>query len=281
MGPHRVICGDSTSVDVWQKVMMGESADICWMDPPYNVAYESKLAGSITNDNMGDESFRQFLVDLHTAVFTVMKPGAAIYVAHSDTEGYNFRHAFLAAGFKLSGCLVWRKDSLVLGRSDYQWQHEPILYGWRPGSRHRWYGGRKLTTIQDWGGDPVNQLPDGRWAIQVGDTVLLVSGEAHLEEVPSSVHFHEKPKRSEQHPTMKPVGLIERHLRSSARSGDIVIDACGGSGSTMLAAERMGMSSRLVELDPKFVDVIVRRWQEWTGRRAVHADTGEPFPEVA
>lgn len=157
----------------------------------------------------------------------------------------------------------------MLGRSDYQWMHEPILYGWKPGSKHRWYGGRKLTTVIDHGeGGPIQKSEDGRWMIKVGDSVLFVSGEATLEESPSSIIFHEKPKRSGEHPTMKPVGLIEKMLKSSARAGDIVIDAFGGSGSTLIAADRLGMSARLMELDPKFVDVIVKRWEDFTGRKA-------------
>lgn len=278
LGAHRVLCGDSTSVLDWGNLMKGETADACWTDPPYNVAYESKLAGKIQNDSMGDGKFLAFLTDAFTALFTVLKPGGAIYVAHADTEGYNFRSAFRAAGFKLSGCLVWKKDSLVLGRSDFQWMHEPILYGWKPGSRHRWYGGRKLTTVQDWGGDPVVKREDGSYQIVVGDRILTVSGDAKIEESPSSVFFHEKPKRSSEHPTMKPVGLVERMLKCSARSGDVVIDAFGGSGSTLVAADRLGMSARLMELDPKFVDVIVKRWQNYTGRRAVHGVTGVEFP---
>lgn len=281
LGPHRVICGDSTKAETWAALMGDERADIAFTDPPYNVAYESKLAGKIKNDDMDDSKFRAFLTDAFTAAYGVLKPGAAIYVAHADTEGYNFRHAFRAAGFKLSGCLIWKKDSLVLGRSDFQWMHEPILYGWKPGSRHRWYGGRKLTTVQDWGGDPVVDLGDGRYQITVGERVLTLTGDVKIEETPSSVVFHEKPKRSGEHPTMKPVGLVEKFLRCNARSGDLVIDGFGGSGSTMMAAERLGMSARLIEFDPKFVDVIVRRWQEYTGRRAVHAVTGQQFPEAA
>ena len=279
LGPHRVACGDSTDVGVWDKVMQGEMADACWCDPPYNVAYNSKLAGSIKNDDMGDSEFLDLLRGMFGAMFSVMKPGAAIYVAHADTEGLNFRRAFREAGFKLSGCIIWRKDSLVLGRSDYQWMHEPILYGWKPGSAHKWFGGRKQTTIAEYGNTgPVKQAADGRWVIEVGDTVLVVDGEAKIEESPSSVVFHEKPKRSADHPTMKPVGLIEKQLKFSARPGDIVIDCCGGSGSTMMAAERLGMCARLVELDPKFVDVECQRYFDYTGRVPVHAETGEPFP---
>lgn len=278
-GPHRIGCMDSTSLEAWDQLMQGERADLCITDPPYNVAYESKLAGSIKNDDMSDSNFRAFLFDAYSAMFAMMKPGAPIYVAHADTEGLNFRSTFREAGFKLSGCLIWRKNSLVLGRSDYQWQHEPILYGWKPGAAHRWYGGRKLTTIVEHGeGGPIRRREDGTWVIQVGDQVLVVSGDAKLEESPSSVIYHDKPSRSELHPTTKPISLWERLMRPSARAGDIVIDSFSGSGTTLLAADRMGMIARVAELDPKFVDVAVIRWQQYTGRRAVHALTGEPFP---
>lgn len=282
LGAHRVMCGSSLEPTAWADLMQGELADLCWTDPPYNVAYESKLAGKIKNDDMKDGEFRQFLLDAYVSLFSVMKPGAPIYVAHADTEGLNFRSAFIDAGFKLSGCIIWRKNSLVLGRSDYQWMHEPILYGWKPGSKHRWYGGRKLTTIVEHGeGGAVTRLDDGRWAVRSGDSVLIVSGDAQIEEHPGSVIVHDKPKRSEAHPTMKPVGLVERMLRASGRSGDLVVDAFGGSGTTLIAADRLGMSARLMELDPKFVDVIVQRWQEYSGRRAVHAVTGEAFVSSA
>ena len=277
LGPHRVMCGDSTSPAAWASLMAGEKADAVWTDPPYNVAYESKLAGSIANDDMSDSQFAAFLRDVMNCLAQVMKPGAPIYVAHADTEGLNFRAAFVAAGLKLSGCLIWRKDSLVLGRSDYQWIHEPILYGWKPGSSHRWYGGRKQVTVVDLG-DPVSQLPDGRWAIVVGGRTLVLAPDAVAEELEPSVIDHPKPKRSAAHPTMKPVGLIERMLRNSARPKDIVVDAFGGSGSTLMAAERLGMSARLMELDPRFVDVICARWAHYTGRTPKNLVTGEDFP---
>lgn len=256
-----------------------ERADLCITDPPYNVAYESKLTGSIKNDDMSDVAFRAFLLDSYNAMFAMMKPGSAIYVAHADTEGLNFRSTFREAGFKLSGCLIWRKNALVLGRSDYQWMHEPILYGWKPGSRHRWHGGRKLTTIVEYGeGGPIRKLDDGRYAITVGDQVIVVSSDATVEEHLGSVIFHEKPSRSELHPTTKPIGLWEKLMRPSGRPGDIVMDPFSGSGTTLIAADRMGMIARVSELDPKFVDVAVLRWQHLTGRRAVHAVTGEEFP---
>jgi len=219
----------------------------------------------------------------YDSMFAVMKPGAPIYVAHADTEGLNFRRAFRESGFKLSGCLIWKKNALVLGRSDYQWIHEPILYGWKPGSKHRWYGGRKQVTVQDLGdSSPFTQQADGSWLIRVGDQTLVVSGDAKVQgPQPTSVMHHEKPRRSAEHPTMKPVTLIERMLAFSARSGDLIVDAFGGSGSTLIAAERLGMCARVTELDPKFVDVIVKRWQDYTGRQATLESTGQTFEEVA
>jgi DNA modification methylase len=278
-GPHRVGCGDSLSADFWDRIMEGELADLCVTDPPYNVDYESALAGKIKNDSMKDAEFRAFLLGAYKTMFGILKPGAPVYVAHADTEGLNFRAAFRDAGFKLSGCLIWRKSSLVLGRSDYQWQHEPILYGWKPGAAHRWYGGRKRTTIVEYGEHgPVRQLEDGRWAITVGDSVLVVDGQATIEEMPGSVIYHEKPARSELHPTTKPVGLWEKLAKASSRPGDIVVDQFSGSGTTLIMADRMGLIARVCDLEPKFVDVAVRRWEMLTGRRAVHAITGELFP---
>lgn len=278
-GQHRVACGDSLSLELWDRLMDGRLADLCITDPPYNVDYESALAGKIKNDSMKDAEFRQLLRGAYDVMFAVMKPGAPIYVAHADTEGLNFRGAFKDAGFKLSGCLIWRKNSLVLGRSDYQWQHEPILYGWKPGAAHKWYGGRKRTTIVEWGNDgPVRQLEDGRWAITVGDDVLIVDGAAHIEQAPGTVVFHDKPSRSELHPTTKPVGLWEKLARPSCRPGDIVVDQFSGSGTTLIMCERMGLKARVCDLDPKFADVAVRRWEMFTGKRAVHAVTGEFFP---
>lgn len=270
LGQHRLVCGDSTSLSNLDRLMQGGGADMCWTDPPYNLAYETK-AGKIANDDLSDKEFRQFLVDAFIAAFTALKPGGAIYVAHADTEGLNFRGAFAQAGFKLSGCLVWRKDSLVLGRSDYQWQHEPILYGWKPGKAHRWFGGRKQTTVLDMAmaGTAFKSRPDGKFEIHLGDSVMVVSGDATVEEFLPTVIHEAKPKRSEGHPTMKPVVLVERMLRNNARKGDVVLDLFGGSGSTLMAAERLGMCARLSELDQGYCDVIVKRWEDFTGQKAV------------
>lgn len=239
LGKHRVLRGDSTCPADVERLMAGEQADCVWTDPPYNVAYEG-AAGKIANDDMDAAGFAAFLAAAFGCAFAALRLGAPAYVAHADTEGLAFRRAFVEAGFKLSSCLIWRKNSLVLGRSDYQWQHEPVLYGWKPGAAHSWFGGRDKTTVFD---------------------------------VP-------RPSRSEQHPTMKPVELIERMLACSTKLGSVVLDLFGGSGSTLIACERLGRAARLVELDARFVDVIVRRWQEYTGRKAVLDETGRTFAQM-
>lgn len=276
-GPHKIMCGDSLAPTDWDRLMGTEKADLVWTDPPYNVAYESKLAGSIKNDDMADGDFRDFLLGAYSCLFQVMKPGASIYVAHADTEGYNFRGAFLEAGFKLSGCLIWKKNALVLGRSPYQWIHEPILFGWKPGARHRFFGGRKQVTVTEFG-EPFVKREDGSWAVEIGGQVLVIDGDAKVEGFEGSVVYWDKPSRSEKHPTTKPTGLILKQLRNSGRPKDIVVDAFGGSGSTMIAADQAGMCARLMELDPKFVDVQAQRYFEFTGRVPVHAETGAEFP---
>ncbi len=282
LGHHRVFCGDSTSLDDVEAAMGGQMADACWTDPPYNVNYEGS-AGKIQNDHMGADQFAAFLLDAFVAAFAVLKPGAAAYVAHADTEGLAFRASFKSAGFKLSGCLIWRKNALVLGRSDYQWQHEPILYGWKPGASHRWYGDRKSTTIRDLNEGSVFGLnSDGSVTVRVGQQSLIIRGtDMVVEPVEPTVIECEKPKASADHPTMKPVGLIERMLKNSTRQGDVVLDLFGGSGSTLICCEMMDRHARLVELDPKFVDVIVRRWQEFTGNEAVLESDGRSFAVVS
>jgi DNA modification methylase len=281
-GPHRVLCGDSTSVEAVEAAMGGGAmADAAWTDPPYNVNYEGS-AGKIANDDQGDEQFAAFLLDALVAVFAVLKPGSPIYVAHADTEGLNFRAAFKSAGFKLSGCLIWRKNALVLGRSDYQWQHEPVLYGWKPGASHRWFGGRKATTIADLDGTVFGQNADGSITVRVGQQSLIIRGtDLTAEPVEPTVIEIDRPKASADHPTMKPVALIERMLRNSTRSGDVVLDPFGGSGSTLIACHRLGRHARLVELDGRFVDVIVKRWQEFSGEHAFLEGDGRSFDLVA
>lgn len=239
LGSHRVMCGDSTSVADVERLMDGYKADLIVTDPPYNVAYEGGTAEKLTiqNDSMGAEAFYQFLLAAYGAMFAVAKDGAGLYVFHADSEGVNFRKAMTDAGFKLAQCCVWVKQSLVLGRQDYHWQHEPVLYGWKATSAHRWYSDRKQSTV--WNFD--------------------------------------RPARNDVHPTMKPVALIEYPLCNSSRGGDVVLDLFGGSGSTLIACEKHSRSARLMELDPKYCDVIVRRWQEFTGQQATLAENGSAF----
>lgn len=296
LGPHRLMCGDSTSKADVAKLMNGHQAECLWTDPPYNVDMTAKnemlqKAGKarkdtasfgIKNDAMDDSSFHQFLLDAFARASESLKPGGAAYVAHADSEGLNFRSAFKKSGFKLSGCLIWRKNSLVLGRSDYQWQHEPILYGWKEGAAHRWYGERNKTTIATVAGAPFSQNPDGSWQITVGETTLVVSGkdlQVHQEQ--HTVINEDKPKRNGEHPTMKPVPLVERFLRNSTRVGDLVLDLFGGSGSTLIACEKTARVNCSMELDPKFADVIVRRWQDYTGKPATLEGDGRTFDDLA
>ena len=291
IGDHRVMCGSSLLPGDWGKLMDGELADVCWSDPPYNVDIGGKndaiakaqgrknKTGAILNDSMGDKEFYNFLLAMYQAVFDQMKPGAPIYIAHADSEGINFRTAFRDAGFKLQSVLTWKKNSLVLSRWDYQPISEPIIYGWKPGAAHKWYGGRKQTTFTELGEtSPFQRQEDDTWTVAIGDEVFIVSGDARVEVALSSVISEPKPAKSDLHPTMKPVNLVSRQLRNSARPGNIVIDAFGGSGSTAIAAHQCNMKARLMELDPKYVDVIVTRLQMFTGLQAVHAFTGEVFP---
>lgn len=279
LGAHRVMCGDSTAADAIARLCDG-LVDACWTDPPYNVNYQG-AAGSIANDNLAENDFRQFLTRAMKAAASVMKPGAPIYVAHADTEGLAFREAFRAAGFKLSGCLVWVKPSLVLGRSDYQWRHEPILYGWKPGAAHAWYGGRKQTTVREAGAVPLRIMPDGTVQVDVASRTFVVSGQnLTVEAYDGSVIRAEKPARNAEHPTMKPVALILEMIENSTRRGDRVLDPFGGSGSTLIACHRAGRVARLMELDPKYCDVIVERWQTFTGQTATVEGGGESYEQT-
>jgi site-specific DNA-methyltransferase (adenine-specific) len=230
LGRHRLMCGDSTSIDAVEKLMAGDLADILITDPPYNVAYEggTKEKLTIKNDSMGDDQFRQFLRDAFVSADSVMKQGAVFYIWHADSEGFNFRGACKDAGWKVRQCLIWNKDTMVMGRQDYHWKHEPCLYGWKDGAGHLWAADRKQVTIISC----------------------------------------KRPKRNDIHPTMKPVELIEYQLLNNTKGADIVLDLFGGSGTTLIAAEKNGRVARLMELDPKYCDVIVKRWEDFTGQKA-------------
>jgi site-specific DNA-methyltransferase (adenine-specific) len=240
LGKHRLMCGDSTSIDDMQKLTDNQLVDMWLTDPPYNVAYEGGTGLTIQNDDMGDDQFRQFLRDAYVTADTVLKPGAVFYIWHADSEGYNFRGAAKDAGWKIRQCLIWKKSSLVMGRQDYHWKHEPCLYGWKEGAGHLWAADRKQTTILEF----------------------------------------DKPSRNGEHPTMKPVGLFEYQMLNNTKGGDIVLDSFGGSGTTIIAAEKNGRRGYLMELDPKYCDVIVKRWQEFTGKAATHAESGIPFDSM-
>jgi DNA modification methylase len=249
--------------------MDGKLADMVWTDPPYNVAIEG-VAGKIMNDDMDNESFKTFLLDVYACYFMTLKAGGVIYVAHADSERANFTQCFKDAGFKLSQVLIWVKQSGTLSRQDFNWQHEPILYGWKEGDAHYFCGDFTRTTIID------------------DDIDLKKMTKPQLQELVNSYRTEQKttalrenrPSRSELHPTMKPVNLVQRMIEWSSVQKDIVLDLFGGSGSTLMACTNTGRYARLMELDPKYCDVIIKRWQEFTGKIAVHADTNKPFAEV-
>ena len=269
LGKHRLICGDSTDPFLIEKLFSGDRADAVFTDPPYNVNYEGS-AGKIKNDNMEDLKFRQFLLRAFSVMFRVLRDGAAVYVCHADIEGENFRGAFREAGFKLSGCLVWVKDALVLGRSDYQWQHEPILYGWKPTGAHRWYGDRKSTTVSEFMLEaPLTLVEPNVYRLRLGDQWFQIRGEKlAIDELQTTVARVPRPKKNEDHPTMKPVALIDKMLRNSTKKGNLVFDPFGGSGSTLISCEKHGRTAYLCELEPKFCDVIILRWEQATGKKA-------------
>ena len=224
LGRHRLVCGDATREETYAVLMDGVKANLVITDPPYNVNYKGS-AGKIKNDNMANDKFYKFLLAAFKNMESVMAPDASIYVFHADTEGLNFRRAFADAGFYLSGCCIWKKQSLVLGRSPYQWQHEPVLYGWKKNGKHQWYTGRKETTIWEF----------------------------------------DKPKKNGDHPTMKPIPLLAYPIQNSSMANSVVLDPFGGSGSTLIACEQTDRICRTIELDEKFCDVIVNRYIEQVG----------------
>ena len=224
LGRHRLICGDSTKEETFEQLMAGKKVNLVITDPPYNVNYEGS-AGKIQNDNMADAAFYDFLLAAFQNAEGVMADDASIYVFHADTEGLNFRKAFADAGFYLSGCCIWKKQSLVLGRSPYQWQHEPCLYGWKKKGKHLWYTGRKESTIWEF----------------------------------------DKPKKNGDHPTMKPIPLLAYPIMNSSLTNSLVLDPFGGSGSTLIACEQTDRICYTIELDEKFCDVIVKRYIEQVG----------------
>lgn len=282
LGNHRLLCGDATKPEDVARLMDGGKAHMIFTDPPYNVDYEGK-AGRIQNDKLSDGDFARFISASFKNMYRWLTDGGAIYVCYSDSEAINFRQAMKDAGFKLSTCLIWRKNQFVLGRSDYHLQHEPILYGWKPTASHRWFGGRKRSTIHEFfDGENLSKTGENEYQLRLGDSFLLLTGEnLHVEELLGSVLSEEKPLKNDLHPTMKPVSLIMRLLKNSSRKGEIVQDLFGGSGSTLIACEKTARVARLLELDPRFCDVILRRWEDFTGRDAVLQESNQTFTAVA
>jgi len=230
LGNHRLMCGDSTDKETVEKLMGGMKADLYLTDPPYNVNYVGKTKDALTieNDSMADDEFRCFLGGAFTAADNVMKQGAVFYIWHADSEGYNFRGACHDIGWQVRQCLIWNKNSLVMGRQDYHWKHEPCLYGWKSGASHLWATDRKQTTILNF----------------------------------------DRPSKSPDHPTMKPILLFDYQIQNNTKGEDIVLDTFAGSGTTLIACEQNGRTAYVMELDPKYVDVIIKRWEELTGLKA-------------
>lgn len=256
LGKHRLMCGDSTKAEDVEKLMDGQMARMMLTDPPYNVNYEG-TAGKIENDNMSDDNFYEFLCAAFTQMYENAEQGCPIYVFHSDSEGLNFRKAYKEAGFKLAECLVWVKNALVMGRQDYQWRHEPILYGWKEGAGHHWYGARNKTTVFDDTADIDKMKKE--------DMSTLLH---EIMDAPSTILYENKPTINDLHPTMKPLKLCGKIISNSSEAGDIILDSFAGSGSTMMAAEQLGRSCYTMEFDPKYVDVIIKRWETFTGKAA-------------
>jgi len=269
LGQHRLVCGDSTKKDAIEYLMNGKQAQLVITDPPYNVDYESATTDmKIMNDKMTDQKFRAFLLDSFKVMIGAMAPGAPIYVFHADTEGVNFRNTFREAGFKLSQLLIWVKSSLVPGYSDYQWRPEPIIYGWKEGSAHRWYGDRTNSTVHE---DLKIKNPS---SMKKAELVEYVKELQEKDYAKSTVVRCEKPTFNDAHPTMKPVKLIGKLMTNSSAHGNLVLDPFGGSGSTLIAAEQLGRICYTMELDPKYCDVIVKRWEEYTGGTATRYKHG-------
>ena len=265
LGPHRLMCGDSTSAEDMAKLMDGAKADLIITDPPYNVDYEGGNGKKIQNDNMSDNKFLNFLTDAFGVMLGVLKNGGAFYIWHADSEGYNFRQAVKNCKGEIRQCLIWVKNSLVLGRQDYQWRHEPCLYGWKAGAGHYWEGRRDLSTVFD--------ETRGDWP-KMSKEQLLAELKRYDQEVKTTIIYEDKPKKSDEHPTMKPVRLFERLMLNSSKAEDIVLDPFGGSGTTVITAAKTGRYARTMELDPHYCDVIRKRWTTWAKENGVEVGPG-------
>lgn len=241
LGQHRLFCGDSLDAEKVRTALGGAVADLWLTDPPYNIAYTGKTADALTiqNDSMEDTEFRVFLHAAYAAADANLREGGVFYIWHADSEGYNFRGAAIDLGWKVRQCIIWVKNAFTMGRQDYQWRHEPCLYGWKEGAGHSWHSDRSQSTCLEFA----------------------------------------RPNRNGEHPTMKPVELFAYLIGNSSKAGEWVLDSFGGSGTTLIACEQLGRRAAVLELDPIYCDVIVRRWQEYTGKKATLESTGEPFTD--
>lgn len=258
LGDHTLICGDSTKPEDIAKLMNGEKADLLLTDPPYNVNYKGR-AGKIQNDNMSDAAFKEFLVDAFTSANENMKPGAAFYIWHADGKSFNFHLACREIGWQVRQCLIWVKTMFTLGRQDYQWQHEPCLYGWKDGAAHYFIDKRNLTTIIE------DQIDLDKMKKEEMKKLLE---ELFSDNVPTTILRAERPLHNDVHPTMKPLKLMAKQVNNSTKTGGVVLDIFGGSGSTLMACEQINRRCYTCELDPHYCDVIIARWEEFTGRKA-------------
>lgn len=261
LGRHRLMCGDSTSAGDMKELVDGEKIDLYVTDPPYNVAYEGKTeeAMTIQNDSMDDASFRQFLRDAFSVADQHLKPGGAFYIWHADSEGLNFRAAVKETGWLLKQNLVWVKNSIVLGRQDYQWKHEPCLYGWKDGASHYFIDNRSLATVIEEDEENLKEMTKG----ELISYIKTMQGNS-----PTSIFYEDKPVRSDIHPTMKPLKLIARCVLNSSRKGERVLDSFNGGGSTLMVCEKTERIYYGMELDPVYVERTIKRWEEETGLKA-------------
>lgn len=259
LGNHYLLCGDSTDPETVNKLVQNQTMDLLLTDPPYNVDVENSDGLKIKNDNMDSDAFRHFLSSAFKCAIDVMKKGASFYIWHGENEGYNFRGACYDVGLQIRQCLIWNKNSIVLGRQDYQWKHEPCLYGWTDGAPHYFINDRTQSTVFE------DKLDIDKLKKEEMKAILK---EIYEDKIPTTVMNEDKPLKNKEHPTMKPIKLMARLIANSSRKNDKVLDLFGGSGSTLIACEQLERSCYMMELDPHYCDVIIDRWEKLTGQTA-------------